>query len=168
MTNDIKEILEHLNIPMNEGWACLLEDYQAHLLLDYITKLQNQLSEKTYLYNKLDTESKYVIIELEKQLKELKEDKDRVVSEREDLLSSCLYQDTIIKKSIGYIKDNTYLKPVNKCKHFAYYIRFEKETFDLNELLDILKDKQDNEKLEQSSDFTKHCGIDIVIERNEK
>jgi GH35 family endo-1,4-beta-xylanase len=35
----------------------------------------------------------------------LKEEKDRVVSEREDLLASCLYQDDIIKKAIHYVEE---------------------------------------------------------------
>jgi len=35
----------------------------------------------------------------------LKEEKDRVVSEREDLLASCLFQDGIIKKAIYYVEE---------------------------------------------------------------
>jgi len=40
-------------------------------LLDYITNLQNQLEEKTYLYNKLDIESKYAITNLQEENKKL-------------------------------------------------------------------------------------------------
>lgn len=90
MTNEIKEILDKLkdcvNNPIDiEVDQFTLEAYHipnyfcldattndCKLLLDYITNLQNQLEEKTYLYNKLDTESKCAITNLQDENKRLK------------------------------------------------------------------------------------------------
>ena len=41
---------------------------------EYVLKLQGQLEEKTYLYNKLQTESKYVINKQKEVLDKIKEE----------------------------------------------------------------------------------------------
>lgn len=66
MKDEIKEILYELN-DMFQLSELEQQVKDIEKILDYITNLQNQLEEKTYLYNKLDTESKYVITNLQEE-----------------------------------------------------------------------------------------------------
>lgn len=70
MNKEIQSTLEWLEECGNNDW--LFETGDSRALLDYITNLQNQLEEKTYLYNKLDIESKYVTTNLQEENEELK------------------------------------------------------------------------------------------------
>lgn len=63
--DDMKEVAEYSTA---SNLVRELDSKDCKILLDYITNLQNQLEEKTYLYNKLDTESKYTIIDLQSRI----------------------------------------------------------------------------------------------------
>ena len=75
MSENTKNVLDSIKEAINKNDDSIdsfLIDIECWKeLLDYITNLQNQLEEKTYLYNKLDIESKYVINNLQEENKEL-------------------------------------------------------------------------------------------------
>lgn len=73
----------------------------ADEILDYITNLQNQLEEKTYLYNKLDTESKYAITNLQ-------EENEMLNKECDTYMKISTKKQQRIDKAIEYIKNNWY------------------------------------------------------------
>lgn len=75
--NKVKEILDKTNI-------YVLDETD---IIEYIGELEQVKEDYIKSLNKLD-------------VLEARIDKDRLVSEREDLLASCLYQDKIIKKAI--------------------------------------------------------------------
>ena len=170
MTNDIKEIkfieyngiegyielMKHDVEPLNNPDCKKIELYyngkDIKALLDYITNLQNQLEEKTYLYNKLDTESKYTITNLQEEVNKLTaestewenrtyhwQDKAEVLQEENnDLKDQVDYQNiwreeylNRIDKAIEYIKQDEELS-VDSYYNFKDLVEFE-------DLLNILE-----------------------------
>ena len=78
--NTIKTFNKGLKVEDTNVNKLVLHKEDTKVLLDYITNLQEEN-------------------------KKLQKDKDRVVSEREDLLSSCLYQDGIIEEIKEYCEE---------------------------------------------------------------
>ena len=133
MNNKIKEMLDNMkeisSFEYTTDWFELnYED--TKILLDYITNLQNQLEEKTYLYNKLDTESKYVITNLQKEYEDLKELENDY---RVELKLTARYEKRI-NKAIGYIEECT--SSPDKYERFI-------STGESKKLLNILKGEED-------------------------
>mgnify|MGYP003300580292 CR=1 FL=1 len=78
MKDEIKEILEFDF--QSQGERIEINEYERDILKDYITNLQNKLEEKNYLYNKLDTESKYAITNLQEELEGYKQERERILN----------------------------------------------------------------------------------------
>lgn len=97
------ELMKHDVEPLNNPECKRIELYydgkDIKAVLYYITNLQNQLEEKTYLYNKLDTESKYVITNLQEKYERMKENAEILANGYNEL-------EKRNEKAIEYIKEN--------------------------------------------------------------
>lgn len=90
----------------------------------------------------LDTKLVGKVKALLEENEKLQKDKDRLVEEREDLLSSCLYQDKIIKKAIEYIEDNKSYTTIEKFVKMNTFEKHDEDILDeemIKELLNILR-----------------------------
>lgn len=68
MDNEINEMIQNRIDDIYQSGEYIYQAKELEEILIYITNLQSQLEEKTYLYNKLDTESKYVITNLQQRI----------------------------------------------------------------------------------------------------
>ena len=109
---------EYLKI-LNEENSTYKKEKAIQGLLDLYNKTKNQLEEKTYLYNKLETESKYLI---EKQQKEIK---------------NCISKDKIIEM-IKELEFEIKHAELDKCSQYYDYFNYRK--FAINKLKELLEE----------------------------